>query len=192
MSTIQSDATRFYGIFLHNGFSACREIHRKLNAANEETYASVEKMIYRLAWKATKKYGGDFNDYLTEANEGYCIAYRTWTPDRKCSFSSHCWNCVFHEIQDYVARRKDVPTEDLSLVPETEERGLGALLCDLGEDARTIVQLVLEAPGDLAAVLRFRKAEKIRRGLWQYAHENLSWDMGRTSAAFEEISQALS
>ena len=50
--------------------------------AMEQTYADVEKLIKKVVWDFKKRYGGDFQELLGEAELSFVMAYKSWEKDR--------------------------------------------------------------------------------------------------------------
>ena len=161
-----------------------------------DTYKGVEKMLDQLSWKAARRFNGDFDDYRSVANEAFLTAYEKFDPVRGIKFSTFLHWCVSNAIWGQVAsdRKRNerfCSTGDLDRNTAEDELGrVGRMMTDLSDDARTVVELVTQTPGELVQIVRSRKPLESRRHLWRYLRE-LGWTMGRVLGSFEEIREAL-
>lgn len=118
-------------------------------------FASVEKMLYSLAWRTAKTYGLQFEDCRSECYYAFVKALNwRYNPNKGTKFST----CV-HTIAAW--RLRNLVLDKINTVPtvEVEEEMLGAappersesleLIDDLSDDAKEIIELLLETPGEI-------------------------------------------
>lgn len=160
-----------------------------------ETYRDLERLVSKLIWWAVEYRGGRFDDYEDAAQEAYARAVRTHDPARG-AITTHVWWCVSHKLASVAARerkhRERCRTDlDLDLMPaRTKAFDMEVLMLDLSDDARTVVRLVVEAPGDLARLCRMRRMDWAQTLLWDTL-KGLGWTVGRVVESFDEVREAL-
>jgi DNA-directed RNA polymerase specialized sigma24 family protein len=168
----------------------------QMDEACTTTFCDVEKMLYQMCWKFAKRFGLDFDELVGVGHLAFMQTYKGFDPTRGCQFSSHFYNNLRHALLDFLTaeqlskQRYQVNDELTCGVPDTHTHRLQNILAGLSDDARTIVMAVVESPGELAEVLRCKRQDKLRRGLWQH-FKALGWSMGRTEECFAEIRCAL-
>jgi RNA polymerase sigma factor (sigma-70 family) len=192
----------------------------------EETYDDVKKLIYHTVWGVVRKHGGDFDDFLSEANEVFLTAYADF--DGSCPFSNWLRQCIVYQLLDCVRNRcqensrfkpvqgcrssvngipittrmnsentqmaSDMPERQIDNVPDVRSTWrISELLEELGDDARTVVKLVVETPAELAAVVQEKgdQPRNYRSSVRNYLAE-LGWTAVRVAESFNEIRHALS
>ncbi len=166
-----------------------------------ETYRDLERMVHGLIWWAVDHRGGRYDDYEDAAQEAYAKAVRTHDPARG-QITTHVWWCVRNKLQKVATterrHRERCRTDlDLDRMPaRTKTFDLEVLLVDLSEDARTVVRLVIETPGDLVKLCRMRdvrgelRLDRMRKLLWDTL-KGLGWTVGRCVVSFDEVREAL-
>jgi hypothetical protein len=158
-----------------------------------ETYEDVKMLIYKTVHGFIKRYGGDFDELMAEANysfvrntpkhdesKGPYIAYvkfSIWNDLLSLQRASrrHCHS----ELNDNTSS-----TVSPSRIPEIIE--------DLPSDAKFVALLVLEAPEELATMMLNEggRPRGARRAIKQYL-SNLGWTAEQVKRSFEEIGEAL-
>lgn len=168
--------------------------------ALSETYADVERLVYKTCWQFVERHGGEFDECLSIANGAYMEAYRTHTASRS-RFSTWLRTCVWYALlnaERAESRRRERTVHDngplLDIVAENAD-GLkrlstDGLLSELGDDAATVVRITLDAGRELAAMASFRKAPDHRSAICQYLH-GVGWTMDRIAESFREIRGAI-
>lgn len=123
----------------------------------EKAWPTVERMLYKMAWKTTERYGVPFEDARSEVYLAFMKACWRWDPKRHARFTSFaCFiaNCRLRSlIMDRATAHTQMPCvelneEMLGFAPELRSECL-EMLDDLSEDARELVSLLLEIPEDL-------------------------------------------
>ena len=166
--------------------------------AATETYRDLERMVEKLIRWAVEHRGGDRDDYASAANQAYTKAIRTHDPARG-QITTHVWWCVKNALQSVAIRewkhrereRNNSPLpNDLTQRPRTKGFDVEVLLVDLSDDARAVVRLVIDTPGDLVKLVRMRSPDRMR-GLLARGLRDLGWTIGRVVESFDEIREAL-
>ena len=162
--------------------------------ACEETYQDVEKLIYRLAWNAVERYGGEWDEYVRAGHLAYMKAWEAHDANRG-AFTTILWRCMVNAITD-VRRAKERDGRQ-SLLGDGDEKlparngfDLGRFLTELSEDAKLMVRAVVDSPGDLTLLLRTTSTRQIRRGLYQM-FKSVGWSPARIIKCQQEVREAL-
>lgn len=190
-------------------------------SAIASTHVDVEKMLFKLAWGAQHRWGGEWDEWESSAAVGYLIAFRSFDPGRGASFITWCWWSVVYQLRAHQERRcrnrlrtntlhdhedDDRDNINAAAIPDRPKSFLALLVEDLSEDARTIVQLVVDTPGELVELLRQQdhtkktgispearsRRMKVRRKrvLVDYLKRS-GWSLGRIVSGFDEIQEAI-
>jgi len=153
-----------------------------------ETYGDVEKMLYRMAWTAVEKWGGEFNEWLSEANLAYMNAYHKYDRSKGASFITWLWHVVYHTLHDRHLKNhkhQDATALDLFEVPNRTPPLISRVFSEVSDDARVVVMLLLDVSPRSA-----RNPAKVRIFLWQQL-KAIGWTVARVSESFDEIREVL-
>ena len=181
-------------------------------ATADETYSELKNLIYSTVWNVVKQYGGDFDELMSDANIAFLEAYANF--DGSSSFSSWVRQSVWFKCVDSIRDRlteqqrykrlqddtkNGVPIqrtahdEQVDGIPDTFSTwSLNGLLEDLTEDARIVVQLTLETPVELEAVVQAKGGQprNLRSSLRSYLAE-MGWTACRIAESFNEVRRVL-
>ena len=83
----------------------------------EALYPTVRDMIHKITWNFYITYGGEYDDWLGLAHEGFMKACQTYDPSRGMKFSSWCYYCLWTTLKDAQMKKA---RESLIFVPEEE------------------------------------------------------------------------
>jgi DNA-directed RNA polymerase specialized sigma subunit len=174
-----------------------------LDTPAEETYAGVRKLLLKLCWSYKRKFGGEMEELLSLANEGFVRAWRSWQPGKGNRFSTHCYNMVRWTLVSHLREsNRESHKPATTLLPleevaadrrcegskwEPEARrdiDLKAVLEGLGTDAATIIELALALPDYQ------RHESKLRKSLVETLLK-LGWSVGRIKKGWREIREVL-
>ena len=167
---------------------------QKRNVA--ETYKDVEKLIYSTVWQVVRRYGGHFDDLLSEANQVFLEAYESF--DGSSSFTNWLrfnvwWRLVDVQRSTHRERSRYVPVEDVDIAERTRsDWRMQDMIEELTEDAALVVKLVVETPAELEQVYRAKggEARNLRSSIRQYLIE-MGWTAARIAESFVEVRRAL-
>lgn len=70
-----------------------------------DAFAQTEKMLHKLCWKFQSKYGGDIEDWQSEAHMAFITAIAKYNPNQATKFSSWLYNIIRWTLLDF-ARNK--------------------------------------------------------------------------------------
>lgn len=158
----------------------------------EDAHKGVERLIYYLAGKFRRKYGGNFDDLYSHAEELFVHAYYTFDPTR-CPFDKYVRKTIWWgllEKKKVSARRLAKHPEDsdpalrLDLTAQPKHFDLRLMLTDLSDDAATVVKVLLDLPKE-------RSKARVRVSLVRRMLHEAGWAAKRILETFTEISEAL-
>ena len=94
----------------------------EIRALMAEAYSKVQRLIYRIIHTHIRRYGGDWEEYLSVANEHFVSAAYSWDPS-KGAFTTHVYNRVFNGIRNYAAKKRRLETLEVQTLdaPSTSE-----------------------------------------------------------------------
>lgn len=163
-----------------------------------ETYYDVENLIFDTIRKFQQRYGGDFEDYASLANEIFLRAYRTYQPG-KGKFTSWLVYLVRIQMLEMVRRGAMRNARLPRVYPEMEKMtkesfSLRDFTFELSDDAQTIIHMIFEMPNDVKLAVMERggpdEPRNIRSGVREVLSD-LGWAGDRIKESFNEIREAL-
>jgi len=165
--------------------------------AIEETYEDVRELIHKLTYRHINRYGGDFDEALSDAHLGFAEAYDRFDSRRGAQFITYCyWYVRGYLLNGYnrpvggsvkktrFERSIQCDTEALGELMGTTHFDLGQLAEKLSVDAQAAIRLALDLP-------RVQTPSKLKRGLLQYLQRNFGWTAARCVETFTEIRRVL-
>ena len=196
-------------------------------AAANETFADVEKLVHRLAWNWSARTGIDVEDCLGAAHEGYVHASETYKHGRG-AYTTWVWHNVALRLRRLGPGRGLCPVQEVTglledhqgdrcsgtvCAPERKPRLIERMLREVGEDARTVIRLVVECsgrdvrqmvagssgelseliaetPADLARLAGANNPAQAKNMLWNHL-KNAGWTVARVIDCFSEIREAI-
>jgi len=161
--------------------------------ARAETYADVERMICGICWWFVDKFGGEFDDYLSEANVAYMQAHETYDPKRS-HFTTWLWWTVRYALLNFV-RAERTRMERFALGSDSMEKmeapprfDVDRFAGELSADAADVLRLTLDCPHELLACLGLPEVD---RGDVCRCLRDAKWSVARVAESFGEIREAL-
>lgn len=147
--------------------------------------------------KFCRKYGGDFEEFLSLAQSEIFI--KAWTRfDGAVAWEAHIRTWVWYELLDRIRvplRRKsrtynnEIDSEQYSTKPATP---FGEFVEDLSSDAAFVVKLITEGHNEIEETVAKRGGEfRNYKSVVREFLVAMRWDKARVSKAFQEISLAL-
>lgn len=166
-----------------------------------ETYEDCEHYLEHIVWRFHLRHGGrygaDFEEMLGEARLVFLKVYEKFEAGRG-HFLAFLRTAVERRLIDLHRheQRKSVAAVQASDTPEIfvdhqRSFSLSELLDGLTEDARLVVRLVLDTPGDFTAALGTRNRNCPRLMVEDYL-KGLGWRPMRIRNCLEKLEQALS
>lgn len=123
----------------------------------ERAYSDLKNLIYKLTHNFQRRYGGDFDELLSEAHMHFLRACDNYDPERGAKLIT----VVYHYVRNGLNRSRQKPrvlrgappsirreNVQLERIPDHQrQRGLVRLQEELSEDAQAIVRLTLTVNG---------------------------------------------
>lgn len=153
------------------------------------------------SWHDTTGVGQD--ELWHEAHTAFACAVRSFDATKGSKFSTYLYRCVENQmayavkkwnkvaapmiVQD--ADGNEVNPADLQPAPQDREWMLRDEVDSLSDDAKTVVELLLDTPAELATILSENSnAPKLQRGsLKRYLQEQHGWSLTKVWDTFREI-----
>lgn len=169
-------------------------------------YTNYQKMIYKLAWKWSSR-DVHWEDLLSEGNEAFMIAARSFDPNNGTGFGTYLYRIVDNAMHDFAVRgvvfgeRKIVHPKTESDVELLITNGginperyaiLKDWLENLSKESQLIIRTVWETPGDIVEWAReeTHNPKNSRKYLTRYLRE-LGWNFLMVENCFQEIKEGL-
>lgn len=172
----------------------------------EDAYTQVERMIHQMCWNFQRKYGGDIDEWLSEAHLLFmlCIASHDNSihPDM---FITWVWNKIKWGFQDLLRSRikesrrgnpisieqlasENIEIEDL-LLPDTKKTCLClmSLVESASDPVRELWSIINYPPPDLIDDLNPEAPEESWDALQRYCMHSLCWTYTTMQAAIAEL-----
>jgi len=159
------------------------------DVAREETYMDVKRLLCKICWNNICCC--QFEDRLSAAHVAFARAYNSYDPTKGCFSTLVTW-AVQNELKTQCKQcrnnaRKN--TYDNSIVDNSPapSSNLDEMLQELSEDAQRVVGIILEAPGDVSALMmRSRNPMALVRDMLV----RNGWAMDRITNTFSELTGA--
>lgn len=172
------------------------------------TYYDVENLLHATVHKFILRYGGDFDDLRSRANELFVDAYNLFLDARRrrgydrAPFPYYVRYYLFHQLledmrtrmlrEGYLPRRFDYDLEEAVVADAGFD--IDECLARLSENARLVARLVWDTPIDIrTAVAGTAKRPGIyRRAIREYLRDGLGWSHRAITDSFNELRVVLS
>lgn len=94
-----------------------------------ETYEECKTLIHSVVWKVIRRYGGDFEELMSEANSAFMDAYQTF--DGSSAFTSWLHTRVWFSCVSFV---RDRLGEQSRYKPLSMRESVGGIPCEVNID----------------------------------------------------------
>lgn len=159
----------------------------------QTTYEDVKRLIHSTVHKFYEKYGGDYEELVSEANLAFMVAYNTYNPSR-AKFSTWLVRMIVWRLLSLQRVEAAFSHEPLTDVGEmTEVMDLSDLINGMSDDAKTVVNMVIASPRRLTRLVekRGRGTPVHYRGALRELLLDLNWTTKQIQATYEEIRNLL-
>lgn len=179
--------------------------HTLRQDALTETYNDVQNLIRNIVWSFIKKYGGEFDEYLPEANYQFIRAYDYFEEGKGTKFSTFLYYVIWRRLisfHKYLHQLNSFETK-IDYLEETDFYGAAkpsflCLLEELGNDARVIADLLLyptEAFDEDVLSKGYKprteaSRARVRKRISSHL-QSLGWTIDQIREAFREIGDIL-
>ena len=164
--------------------------------ADGSLISQYERMVYYIAHNVLSAHPREnFDDLVSEGYLGIMLYVPNYDPE-KADLSTWVYKSIWGRMKTYCTdpkSKRDIPTDfsDPIFEAEAEENWLLNFAQDLRDDARTLVQIVIDSPGELAEKIRPRAPGASAKALRYFASSVLGWTPGRINCAWKEIQDCL-
>jgi hypothetical protein len=152
-----------------------------------------------LAARFAKTFNAPLQELIDEAEGILALVCCQWDEDydpKRAAPSTWVYRNIYHGLLNLKTRKRHTQSlstadgQDLLRQMPAKQNWLERLIRDLGEDARAIVQTLLDAPREIAEDLSPRRPKRAAAALRQFlvAH---GWGDDKINNAWQEVSQCL-
>lgn len=171
----------------------------------QESFQTLQRMIYRLALSHQKQYGGDLDELYSKAIELFLLAHARHDAQRG-KLTTCVYVAVKNGLKDLSRKERrrrrnnkiisfeELATQDnpIEIPQKQKEPNIGTLLMEMGEDCKNIVYLILFPPMDLyQEINNYNNPMDWENCLEEYLKFHMKWTNGRIHKAFRELQQTL-
>ncbi len=164
------------------------------------TYEDVELLIYDTVWGFINVHGGDFEEFVAQANLYYIIAYDLFEEKEGVKFSTWVVWCIkkgLLNLKAFLLESNKYSQKQYLDDFIYEERSVDAstlfeLVESIGEDSKLLIKMILDPPTAFAHTIKDKGTYSFqcRVALKKYLG-TLGWTAARIKESFEEIRQVL-
>jgi hypothetical protein len=174
-------------------------------ATADEGYALVRDLIFHQVYKFRRRYGGEVDELMGEANLAFVRGHAQFQGGRRRNgqpisipYSIHIRYCIWFELFDAMrarlarkAKTRFVSLESCDPAARTDFDMMG-FVDGLSADARYATQLVLDPPTSIATTAEAKGGEPRNYRSTVRTHlKHEGWETKRINAAFAEIQETL-
>ena len=163
-------------------------------------YEKAQPIIRHAIFRFKNHYGGNDEDWQSEANAIFCTHWRLYDPTRGMSRESHLRMLLDRLLVSYVRSKlqklkgfKQAPLEDVHAEEVVQHFDLDAFAekYDLSDNAIEAVRVITSPPRKLRRLLRAAPT-RLKSITRQFIKEHLGWDHKTLKEVYDEISVCLS
>lgn len=177
-------------------------------AANiDSRYEEVRALIFKQVYRFASQYGGDVDDLTGEAHIHFMQGDRQFAKGETATgieikqpyhvvIKNHVWYGLFDTMRTRARRHSKAAMvqageTDVTLT-DTHTFNARVLAIDSSDDARVVLELVLDPPAELEREVRAKGGEprNVRSSVRGYLRDN-GWTPERITTAFDEIRKEL-
>ncbi len=166
----------------------------------EDAYEHMQKLVMKICWKFTRRYGGDFYEWLSEANMIFLDACETYNGRSSLVtwlyYKLHwgLYNVLKAKSNEQQTQHlvsleelgsEDVPVQDMFSAPtQTTVEGL---INHVGDSSRELWFLLLDPPDELRGELDEAHPEATWDAIQRYCEWKLRWTWKEMQTAIAEL-----
>lgn len=166
-----------------------------------ETYEDMRILIFDIVREFQRRYDGDIDDLMAQANLLYIYAYDKYDETKaKLSTWLTCrinYGLLTYIKAEYKQTHLSINNEHTKIESETPNQfSIMELLDEMEQDALTILQLFLETPKDIIQNIidegkQMNHIQGYMRKRIRNRMRQMGWTIRRITESFEEIKNAL-
>ena len=172
----------------------------KVEIGPDERYASVEKLLRKLANRFYCCNQCSFEDKLSTANLGYVRACQEFDPEKGAFTTIVSWKVkgalIQHKRSCFRQSNRFHLNPEMQNVQYTPTNSILNYFHELSDDAKQVANIIMDAPKEIKPLFvwtsrgKQRWSKKLRYILKTHLTDS-GWDMVRISRAFCEVRDAL-
>lgn len=166
-----------------------------------DVYPTIAPTLDRLAYQFHRQHGGDIEELRAEANVHFVRAYHSYDPSHGTALATWVHTKVVGGLLDTARKRmrklrgsRRHSLNDVSPIPERRRNRIRSLLFELSEDARQVIEAILDPQDDLRFAVELCHGEdspySYRAHLVGYLRDS-GWTYKKIVRTFQEIREAL-
>ena len=166
-----------------------------------DCYPEYEKCICKLAWKYANQSRFDFDELLSEANQGFLHAVDTFDPDKGACFHTWLYHTVTGFLKNFINQKQDNDLEYFDIQagdnPNPEQNAIfSEMLNSLSKEAKEVVGVVLSCPAEIVELVKTMSSNRqghmhVYRSNIKAFFSNAGWGPTKINQAFSEIKSSL-
>jgi len=166
----------------------------------EDAYRQLEKMICGICWKFVHRYGGEFEDWLSEAGELFMDAIHSY--NGKASLTTWVWYQLHWRFYTILRKQMKTAGREIALddlgdhehsVEEILEANIGkcftAGLDYLSDSGWELWELIAEPPTELQGELDPEHPEDTWDAIQRYCKYRMQWTWKEMRTAIAELQE---
>lgn len=121
------------------------------------------KLVQKMAWKFSKKYGVEYDDLFQEASLYYLEAMKTFDKEKGTVESSWAYTQMYYRLNNYCKKEKKYITipENYPEQGHTPNWSFQEKVASMNKQAQTIVKYLFEAPEIFLNLNHFQIKDRI-------------------------------
>lgn len=163
----------------------------------EDAYTHTEKLVTKIAWKFTNRYGGEFDEWLSEANLIFIDACQSY--NGRSSLITWLWYKLHWGLYKCLKIRTseqrtisleeldsdDVPVEDI--FPAKTQNNLVYTISHVSASSQELWGLLVDPPDELRGELDADNPEATWDAIQRYCEWKLRWTWREMQSAIAEL-----
>lgn len=164
-----------------------------------ELITQFEEMIYKMAWNFSRRFQEDLDELVALGYFGIACFAKEYDPKKSC-LSTHIYRIAWHRMSNHCRNKDrvhhtliDFQDEERPFdVPAKAEFWLTRLCSEISDEAKALIQIVLEAPEELGDTLRTSAPLTSAKALRAYMIDALDWTPEKVDTVWREVELCLS
>jgi len=148
----------------------------------EQTYLDTQKLIYHIVWEFQKKYGGDFDELMGEANLIFMLTYHDYKKGG-AKFSTLLHTYITNGLKGKLRKNYRTPKinrniTNLEDIAVAHSENMVDVIDLFQDDAKCVIELALNPDKAAKLLSMYYEKSRSRKGMTYYIKEYLKQDLG--------------
>lgn len=164
-----------------------------------QMFIDYQPLCYKLAAQFARKYPIPATELINEAQSALGVCLAEWNKNEgEGKPITWIYFQIYHRMLDFCQRKQPkhktfttLGMEEKPMMLPAPESWLGGLLRTIGEDARTIVDIITMAPAEIIDELSPNAPKRSKRAVQKYLLEEKQWEPERVRRAWFELECAI-